>query len=169
MSNTAWAWCIRLRCRYCADPNNTIEIQQILTQREYVGTKLDYIHLGDPSANSNGQIAREYDHHLFFGDGINRPSRTEHLWHMVQMARWGDVPFPRNWVEVLERTCQVSAFSTAARELGISELKYTRGPIRLFDGSTFNADDPIAYLNSLPIKRDFTMADVVMGSVRSAA
>jgi bicarbonate transport system ATP-binding protein len=156
-------------CRYCADPNNAIEIQKILAQREYVGTRLEYIHLGDPSANSNGQIAREYAHHLFYGDGVNRPSRTEHLWHMVQMARWGDVPFPRNWVEVLERTCQVSAFSTAARELGISELKYTRGPIQLFDGSTFDANDPIAYLNSLPIKRDFTMADVVMGSARSAA
>jgi bicarbonate transport system ATP-binding protein len=156
-------------CRYCADPNHAKEIEQILSQRAYVSTKLDYIHLGDPQASGAPKLAREYAHHQFFGDGINRPSRTEHLWHMVQMARWGDVPFPRNWVEVLEKTCQVSTFSTAARELGLSDLKYTRGAIKLFDGSSFNADDPIAYLNSLPIKRDFTMADIVMSPRRAAA
>jgi ABC-type nitrate/sulfonate/bicarbonate transport system substrate-binding protein len=156
-------------CRYCADPAHAKEIEQILSQRAYVSTKLDYIHLGDPQVSGAPKLAREYAHHQFFGDGINRPSRTEHLWHMVQMARWGDVPFPRNWVEVLEKTCQVSTFSTAARELGLSDLKYTRGAIKLFDGSSFNADDPIAYLNSLPIKRDFTMADIVMSPRRAAA
>jgi bicarbonate transport system ATP-binding protein len=31
---------------------------------------------------------KEYAHHLFYGDGVNRPSRTEHLWMMTQMARW---------------------------------------------------------------------------------
>jgi bicarbonate transport system ATP-binding protein len=39
----------------------------------------------------------------------------------------------------------------------------------LFDGTTFDADDPIAYLNNLAIKRDFTMADIVMGPMRSVA
>ena len=94
-------------CRYCADPNNTEEIRQILARRDYVGTNVNYIQLSEPQLNSSNQFSREYAHHLFFGDGVNRPSRTEHLWHMVQMARWGDVPFPRNWVEVLEKTCQV--------------------------------------------------------------
>lgn len=79
---------------------------------------------------------------------------------MTQMARWGDVPFPRNWVEILERVCRVSAFSTAARELGLSEITYSRGPIQLFDGTIFNADDPIAYLNNLKIKHDIYMAEV---------
>lgn len=156
-------------CRYCADPNHTEEIRQILAKREYVGTNQKYIQLGTSidreilSTLTNPQeMPLHYSHHLFYGDGVNRPSRTEHLWQMVQMARWGDVPFPRNWVEVLEKTCRVSVFSTAARELGISELKYTKGSIQLFDGSVFSADDPISYLNSLEIKRDFTMADIVM-------
>jgi len=54
-------------------------------------------------------------------------------------------------------------FSTAARELGLLD-KYHRGPIQLFDGTVFNADDPIAYLNSLKIKRDFSIAEVVIDS-----
>jgi bicarbonate transport system ATP-binding protein len=101
---------------------------------------------------------------LFFGDGVNRPSRTEHLWMMTQMARWGDVPFPRNWLEILERVCRVNVFSTAARELGLLDIKYHRGPIQLFDGTVFNADDPIAYLNSLDIKRNISIAEVVINS-----
>ena len=83
---------------------------------------------------------------------------------MTQMARWGDTTFPRNWLEILERVCRVSVFSTAARELGLLDIKYHRGPIQLFDGSVFNADDPIAYLNSLEIKRDFSIAEVVIDS-----
>jgi bicarbonate transport system ATP-binding protein len=150
-------------CRYCADPDNAEEIRQFLAKREYVGAQLDYIQLGTERG-----LARPFAHHLFFGEGVNRPSRTEQLWHMVQMARWGDVPFPRNWVEVLEKTCQVSVFSTAARELGLSDItNYSRTSIKLFDGSTFNTDDPIGYLNSLKIKRDFTMTEVHLTTPRA--
>jgi bicarbonate transport system ATP-binding protein len=158
--------------QYCADPANAVEIQEILSRREYVSTNLEYIQLGDPNLSTCdlGQPMREYAHHQFFGEGVNRPSRTEQLWHMTQLARWGDTPFPRNWVEILERICRVGAFSTASRELGLSDLTYSRSAIQLFDGTTFNADDPIAYLNSLKIKQDFTMAEVVLDErVRVAA
>ncbi|MCL1469811.1 nitrate ABC transporter ATP-binding protein [Argonema antarcticum] len=152
--------------QYCADPKNALEIRQILESREYLSTDISYIQLGDPaSASCNlDRPMREYAHHIFFGDGANRPSRTEHLWHIVQMARWGDVPFPRNWLEILERGCRVSVFSTAARELGVLDVKYNRGNIQLFDGSTFDAEDPISYLNNLKIKRDFTMAEIILDS-----
>ncbi|HEY9845230.1 MAG TPA: nitrate ABC transporter ATP-binding protein, partial [Candidatus Caenarcaniphilales bacterium] len=158
-------------CQYCADKNNEPEIRQLLAQRAYVNTNVDYIHLGDPNADtcSLEQHLRQYAHHLFYGEGVNRPSRTEHLWHMAQMARWGDTPFPRNWVEILERVCRVNVFSTAARELGLLDVKYHRGSIKLFDGTVFNADDPIAYLNSLKIKRDFSIAEVDIDSRTSAA
>ncbi|MBD2078864.1 nitrate ABC transporter ATP-binding protein [Leptolyngbya sp. FACHB-17] len=148
-------------CRYCANPENTTEIRQILSGKEYVATQVEYIQLGlgtsDPA------------HHLFFGEGANRPSRTEHLWIMTQMARWGDIPLPRNWVEVLEKTCRVDVFSTAARELGLAELSYARNKIELFDGVPFNAEDPIAYLNSLAIRRDYTMAEIALQPARATA
>lgn len=153
-------------CQYCANENNFPEIRQILSRKEYVSTNEEYIQFGDPDSFSCSleQPMRQYAHHLFFGDGVNRPSRTEHLWMMTQMARWGDIPFPRNWLEILERVCRVSVFSTAARELGLLDIKYHRGPIQLFDDSVFNADDPIAYLNNLTIKRNFSVAEVVLNS-----
>ncbi|WOB41856.1 ABC transporter substrate-binding protein [Thermoleptolyngbya oregonensis NK1-22] len=153
-------------CRYCADPENEPDVRSLLARREYISTNIDYIHLGNPNTFvcNLDRPMREYAHHLFFGDGVNRPSRTEHLWMMTQMARWGEIPFPRNWMEILERVCRVSVFSTAARELGILDIKYHRGPITLFDGATFDAEDPIAYLNSLEIKRDFSVAEVAIDS-----
>jgi ABC-type nitrate/sulfonate/bicarbonate transport system substrate-binding protein len=109
----------------------------------------------------------EYAHHMFFGEGMNRPSRTEHLWMMTQMARWGHIPFPRNWVEILERVCRVGVFSTAARELGMVDIKYRREPIKLFDGVTFDAEDPVNYLNELAIKQNFTMAEVHLDGIKT--
>jgi len=150
-------------CRYCADPANSEEIKQLLSRKAYVATDPAYLELG---VDQHGASV----HHLFFGDGVNRPSRTEHLWMMTQIARWGTIPFPRNWVEVLERVCRVSVFSTAARELGLLDIKYRTGPIQLFDGTTFNADDPINYLNSLAIKHEVYMAEIPLSlPLRQAA
>ncbi len=145
-------------CRYCADPANAQEIRTILAQKDYLGTSMEFIHLGGPNDVIPG--VNSIAHHVFAGDRANRPSRTEHLWHMVEMARWGDIPFPRNWVEVLEKTCSVGVFSTAARELGLTEISYGRTPIQLVDGTTFDTEDPIRYLNDLEIKRDVTMAEI---------
>ncbi|MCU0566043.1 MAG: nitrate ABC transporter ATP-binding protein [Oculatellaceae cyanobacterium Prado106] len=158
-------------CRYCVQPENQEEIRQILARQEYLSTQLEYIYLGDPNQYVCGlqPSPKEHAHHQFFGAGINRPSRTEHLWMMTQLARWGEIPFPRNWVEILERVCQVSVFSTAARELGLADLTtYRRSSIDLFDGTTFSADDPIAYLNEVPIKHDIYMAEVPIHSARTA-
>lgn len=158
-------------CMYCADPNNAEEIRQILSRRAYVSTNVNYIHLGNPDdvTCALDTPMREPAHHQFYGAGVNRPSRSEHLWHITQMARWGDVPFPRNWVEVLEKTCRVSVFSTAARELGLTDITYSRNAIQLFDDIPFNAEDPIAYLNQLDIKRNITMAEIAMESMRMVA
>jgi bicarbonate transport system ATP-binding protein len=156
-------------CEYCADNQNSEEIRQILCRPEYVDTVPEYINIGNPEQYtcSIDQPLRQYAHHQFHGTGLNRPSRTEQLWIMTQMARWGTVPFPRNWVEILERICNVSAFSTAARELGMLEIGYKRPPIQLFDGTIFNTDDPIGYLNDLEIKSDIHIADVILDSPRA--
>jgi bicarbonate transport system ATP-binding protein len=154
-------------CQYCANPNNVNEIRHLLAQKEYLGMNVDYITLADPNNDTgNHDPHKEYAHPQFFGTGLNRPSRTEQLWIITQMARWGITPFPRNWVEILERVCRMGAlFSTAARELGI-DVDYTRNAIELFDGVKFNAEDPIGYLNRLQIKRPISVAEVILDRER---
>ncbi len=150
-------------CQFCADPAHQDEVREILARPEYLAMDRNYIYLSDSQQVTCGvtKSLRDISHPLFFGDGVNRPSRTEHLWLLTQLARWGDVPFPRNWVEILERVAKVGVFSTAARELGLSNTtSYSRGSIDLFDGVKFTADDPIDYLNHLPIKHDIYMAEI---------
>jgi len=84
----------------------------------------------------------------------------QHLWILTQLARWNEIPFPRNYVEILERVCSVGVYSTAARELGLDQVSYQRGAIELFDGRPFNADDPIGYLNSLSLHQNFSVAEI---------
>jgi bicarbonate transport system ATP-binding protein len=150
-------------CQFCANPAHQDEVREILARSEYLAMDRNYIYLSDSQQVKCGvtESLRDISHPLFFGDGVNRPSRTEHLWLLTQMARWGDVPFPRNWVEILERVAKVGVFSTAARELGLANTtSYSRGSIDLFDGVKFTADDPIDYLNHLEIKHDIYMAEI---------
>jgi bicarbonate transport system ATP-binding protein len=154
-------------CQYCADPKNVEEIRQLLSQKEYLGMKAEYITFADPHQSSETYDPhKEQAHPEFFGNGINRPSRTEQLWIITQMARWGITPFPRNWVEILERVCRIGSFSTAARELGL-DINYQRTGIELFDGVKFNAEDPIGYLNSLKIKRPISVAEIILDRAKS--
>lgn len=156
-------------CQYCANPGNQEELREILSRPEYLDCELEYVYLGDADHNACQlhPSPKDYAHHQFAGQGVNRPSRTEQLWIMTQLARWGDVPFPRNWVEILERVSCVSVYSIAARELGLGDVSYSRGPIHLFDGTVFTSDDPIAYLNQLPIKHDIYMAEIPLGMPRA--
>jgi len=56
-------------CRYCSNPANESEIQELLSRREFVATPKDYIWLGNPNqiTCTLDQPLREYAHHLFFG------------------------------------------------------------------------------------------------------
>jgi bicarbonate transport system ATP-binding protein len=145
-------------CRYCADPQNWDELSQLLSDRRYLGMRPELIRFGVKAGCCDGSEAAP--HTLFFGEGLNRPSRTEHLWILTQLARWHEIPFPRNYVEILERVCSVGVYSTAARELGLDQVSYQRGAIELFDGRPFNADDPIGYLNSFSLVQNFSVAEI---------
>jgi len=152
-------------CRYCADPNHWDELSELLSDRRYLGMKRELIRFG--STQASGEEHKSEPHTLFFGAGLNRPSRTEHLWILSQLARWSEIPFPRNYVEILERVCSVGVYSTAARELGIEDVSYQRTAIELFDGVPFNADDPISYINGLSIHKDFSVAEIPIGVPRA--
>jgi bicarbonate transport system ATP-binding protein len=153
-------------CRFCADPAHWPEMAELLSDRRYLGMKPELIHFGTGSrqAADPGE-----PHHLFFGPGVNRPSRSEHLWILTQLARWAEIPFPRNYVEILERICCVGVFSTAARELGLDAVSYQRQAIALFDGKPFDTEDPIGYLNSVFVHRDFSVAEINIGVPRALA
>ncbi len=164
-------------CEYCDDRRNRPEIAELLAKPEYVGAKLDYIRAGflDPYNRGNGQppetLLRFNQFHI---DMTNCPNRAEGLWILTQMARWGITPFPKNWIDILDRVRRMDVYGAAARSLDMPDVAPNRGAFTLFDGTVFDPDDPIGYLNSLSIKRDVQIQEIdidslVHGTVNEAA
>jgi nitrate/nitrite transport system ATP-binding protein len=84
-----------------------------------------------------------------------------------QMARWGLIPFPKNWVEVVDRVLRPDVFGQAVRELGLPDIARDRRTIELFDGTVFNLDDPIQYLHNVKIKRSVRIEEILIEQIGS--
>jgi nitrate/nitrite transport system ATP-binding protein len=152
-------------CEYCDDRRNREEIAEILARPEYIGADEVLIRQGflDPYDRGDGREPTQVLNYVqFFTGKANYPDVTEAVWMMTQMARWGITPFPRNWLEVAERVKRADIFGRAARELGLLDIGRDRHSIQLFDGIPFDPDHPLDYLNSLSIKRDLRVEEIVL-------
>ncbi len=150
-------------CAYCDDRRHREEVLTLLARPQYVGAAASFARPGliDPYNYGTGEPPRSLlRYNQFHVDNANCPGRVEGLWILTQLARWGITPFPRNWIEVLERVRRVDLYGRAARELGLPDNEGNRRPFELFDGQTFNPDDPIAYLNRLAIHREICIEEV---------
>ncbi len=151
-------------CKYCDDLRNREEILQLICRPEYLDVDPAYARPGfiDPYDRGDGTEPQELKaYNQFFVNKTNYPNRTELLWMITQMARWGLVPFPKNWVEVIERVCRTDVFGAAARDLGLLDIGQD-DPIHLFDGKVFNPSQPLEYLKSLEITRQIRVEEVFL-------
>jgi len=158
-------------CQYCDDPRNREEILGLLTLEQYVGSAPEYTRPGfiDPYNRGTGEAPQKLPRfNQFYVDKTNYPDQIEGLWLMTQLARWGLIPFPKNWVNILDRVRRIDLFGEAARELGLVDIGHDRGPIQMFDGTVFDPDDPLEYLNSLEIKRQIRVEEVDIDAVVSS-
>jgi nitrate/nitrite transport system ATP-binding protein len=159
-------------CEYCDDMRNREEIAQLLSKDQYVGSVAEDIRPGfiDPydwGTNAEPRMLPRFNQ--FYVNKTNCPDRGEALWIMAEMARWGILPFPKDWMTIAERVWRTDIFGEAARELELLDLERDRHPILLFDGKVFNPDDPISYLNSLDIKRQLRIEEVNIDAAVSLA
>ncbi|MEC4803517.1 MAG: nitrate ABC transporter ATP-binding protein [Jaaginema sp. PMC 1079.18] len=158
-------------CEFCDDPRNREEILEIICRPQYVGSDPIYTRPGFIDAYDRGTEAEPEvipNYNKFYVSQTNCPERVEALWMMTQLARWDLTPFPRNWVSVIERIRRVDVYSEAARQLDLPGLEPGRRPIQFADGTVFNPDDPIQYLNDLKIKRDFRVEEIELNAVSPA-
>jgi nitrate/nitrite transport system ATP-binding protein len=152
-------------CEYCDNYQNRAEIIDLLTQPQYVGLPPEYIRLGFLDPYDRGTDAPPEDLSLkrygqFHVDRSNCPSRAEGLWVLTQLARWGLTPFPKNWVEILERVRRVDIYGEAARQLGWPDAEPDRRAMKLFDGIVFDPDHPIEYLKQLTLHQEIRIEEI---------
>ncbi|MGB7417372.1 MAG: nitrate ABC transporter ATP-binding protein [Thermosynechococcaceae cyanobacterium] len=159
-------------CQFCDDPRNRQQIADWLCLPQYVGAAAEVIAPGFLTAYDRGTTAKPEllpKYNQFFASQANFPDRVEGLWILTQLARWGLIPFPRNWIEVLDHVRRPEIYTQAAQELGLPSIGPNRHSIQLFDGTVFDPDDPIDYLHRLAIKREFQIQDVPLAGVAIAA
>jgi nitrate/nitrite transport system ATP-binding protein len=159
-------------CEYCDDRRNREEVLTILAKPEYVGVDVKHLRPGfiDPYDRGLGeepQPLRRYPQ--FFVDQSTCPGRAEGLWILTQLARWGLTPFPKNWIEILERVRRVDLYGEAARQLDLPDVEPDRDPFQLFDGVVFSPDDPIGYLQRFAIHRPLHFEEVLLDDSQPAA
>ncbi|MBD2144992.1 nitrate ABC transporter ATP-binding protein [Sphaerospermopsis sp. FACHB-1194] len=139
-------------CEYCDDTRNREEVLTL--------TNLDLDSGLIDNYPQNNHHQKQTSHQFYFHKA-NYPDRNEMLWILTQLARWGLVAFPKNWVEVIDRVCRPDIFGAAAREMGILDIGREE-TIQLFDGKIFNPSEPIEYLKSSEIKRQLRVEEVFM-------
>ncbi|WP_448570266.1 nitrate ABC transporter ATP-binding protein [Trichothermofontia sp.] len=144
---------------YCDRPEHREEILTWLCQPKYVGSAPEYTRPGFLSAYDRGMGTppQQYpNYNRFFQGQANHPDRTEMLWILTQLSRWGLTPFPRNYRDVLDRLIHLDVFNQAMQALGHptgDRAAVNQGPaIALFSGPDFNPDRPLAYIESFAIK-----------------
>lgn len=152
-------------CQYCDDRRNREEVLEILARPEYVGADPAHLRPGfiDPyQLNLEEPPVNLLRFNQFYVNRTNCPGRAEGLWILTQLARWGITPFPKNWVEILERVRRVDLFGEAVRDLGWPDIEPDREPFALFDGVVFNPDDPLGYLERLTLGRPVHVEEVLI-------
>jgi nitrate/nitrite transport system ATP-binding protein len=152
-------------CEYCDDRRNREEIVSLLCQPEYLGSAPEYIRPGfiDPYYRGTEETPQTLVRfNQFHVDQANCPGQAEGLWILTQLARWGYAPFPKNWIEILERVRRPDLFGEACRQLEWPDIEPDRHSFELFDGMIFNPDDPIGYLQRLNIRREFRVEEILV-------
>ncbi len=159
-------------CNYCDDRRHRPEILEMLSKPDYIGVDPAHIRPGFLDAYDRGMDTPQeqlLDFNQFYVERSNSPDRAEVLWVMTQLARWNLTPFPKNWIEVLDRVVRLDVFNQAVRGVGASldfpaklDLERDRHPIQLMGGPVFNPDHPIDYLNALDIKREYKVQEVLL-------
>ncbi len=151
-------------CEYCEDPRHRGEVLDLLCRPEYVGSEKVYTSPGFLTPYNRGIEGQEPQtlprFNRFFNQNATFPSRTEGLWILTQLARWGYTDFPRNWLEIIERVRRPDLYGEACRQLGMTDIDTDRQQLKLFDGMVFNPDDPLGYIQRFTIHRDPQVSEI---------
>ncbi len=152
-------------CEYCDDRRHREEILELISRPEYVGCDPQYIRPGflDPYQRTmEGEKEPLLRFNQFYVNQSNYPGRSEALWTLTQLARWGYTDFPRNWVEIIERVRRPDLFGEACRQLALPDSEPDRVYFQLFDKMVFDPDYPVGYIERLTIRRDFRVAEILL-------
>jgi nitrate/nitrite transport system substrate-binding protein len=148
----AQAWCEKME--------NKQEMATIIGRRQWFNVPVPDIigRLRGDINYGNGRVAKGTNLYMkFWGKNgeVSYPWKNLDAWFVTENIRWGKFAPNTDIKALVDRTNRSDLWQQAAKLAGFSNTPTgdSRGVEKLFDGKSFDATDPTAYLNSLAIKR----------------
>jgi nitrate/nitrite transport system substrate-binding protein len=146
--------------QWCERPENKAEMAEIVSRRQWFNVPVADI-IGRINGDINYGLGRKLsDPSLamkFFTNGASFPFKSHDAWFIAENMRWGRFDAATDIKSLVDRVNRADIWRDAGKALGLAagDIPATdsRGVETFFDGKTFDATDPMAYLKSLSIKR----------------
>ena len=146
--------------QWCDKAENKAEMAEIVGRRQWfnvpvadiIGRIQGEINYGRGRKVSDPKLAMK-----FWGDKgeVSYPWKSLDTWFVTENIRWGKFDPTLDVKALVDKTNRSDLWIEAAKGLGLSGTPSgdSRGVEKFFDGKTFDAADPAAYLKSLTISR----------------
>ena len=152
--------------KWLDEPGNRDEAVKILSKPQYVGA--DEVVLANSMTGTfefeKGDKRSMPDFNVFYKYNATYPFYSDGIWFLTQMRRWGQIPDtkPADWYdETIKEIYRPDIWKEAAKLLAeeghipASDIPETDGykpaTSDFIDGNTYDAKDPISYINSFKI------------------
>ncbi len=143
---------------WCDDMANKEEMAEILSKRQWFKVPKEDIlprlqgsfDLGTRQLNNTPLLMK------FWGNGASYPYKSHDTWFLTENMRWGYLPPDTDTKALVDAVNREDLWKEAAKAIGqqaVIPASTSRGMETFFDGKKFDPADPMAYLNSLEIKK----------------
>ncbi|HEY9690231.1 MAG TPA: CmpA/NrtA family ABC transporter substrate-binding protein, partial [Coleofasciculaceae cyanobacterium] len=144
---------------WCDKPENTKEMCDIISKREWLKIKAEDI-LGRSQGTidfGDGRKEEKFPQSMkFWADFASYPYKSHDLWFVTEDIRWGYLPESTDTKALVDQVNREDIWREAAKALGVPEAEIPKSPSRgvetFFDGTKFDPENPKAYLDGLKIK-----------------
>ncbi|MGG6296146.1 CmpA/NrtA family ABC transporter substrate-binding protein [Leptolyngbya sp. AN02str] len=145
--------------QWCDKDENKEEMCQIVSKREWF--KVPYEDIIDRSQGIYDMGVRQFESkelmQKYWRDNASYPYKSHDLWFLTEDIRWGYFEPDLDTTALIDQVNREDLWREAAQALGVPESEIptstSRGVETFFDGTTFDPENPQAYLDSLAIKR----------------
>ncbi|MBI1786493.1 MAG: ABC transporter substrate-binding protein [Acidobacteria bacterium] len=98
----------------------------------------------------DGRVEQDPNYMIFSARNCNYPQKTFGHWWLSQFRRWGMVKETPDYQGIVNRVLRPELYLEAMKEIGVT-VKAQEQTVKLFDGVTFNPNEPERYARSFPV------------------
>jgi nitrate/nitrite transport system substrate-binding protein len=146
--------------QWCDKDANKAELAEIVGRRQWFNVPVTDIvgRLKGDINYGNGRVAKGTKLGMkFWRDAASYPFKSHDAWFVAEDMRWGKLDAKTDIKALVDKVNREDLWREAAKAAGVSPKEIptstSRGKETFFDGKVFDPQNPLAYLESQPIKR----------------